>query len=271
MAEIQIDGKRVYYHDGGVAWQAGRPGLVFLHGAGCTHSFFQAQSRALAHHGYNVAVPDLPGHGGTEDVPFIASVEDYAAWVQRLIAALKMQPAHVVGHSLGAAIAVSLAGAHPEAVLSLALIGTGLEMKVNPGLLRDCLENHEHAVALITSFAHGRATHLGSGAIPGAWVLGMDRALIAPSAPAVLQRDFAVCNQWNGAAMAPQVRCPTLVLSGAGDRMTAPKSGKQLADAIPGAHYELLPVSGHMLPTEAPRLVLKALMEWLGGLQQKAA
>jgi pimeloyl-ACP methyl ester carboxylesterase len=271
MAEIQIDGKRAYYHDGGVPWQAGRPAVVFIHGAGCTHSFFQAQSRALAHHGYNVAVPDLPGHGGSADVPSIATVEDYAAWVLKLVNALKLSPAHIVGHSMGAAIGVSLAALHPQAVRSLALVGTGIEMKGNPKLIQECVENQPHAVAMITSFAHGRATHLGTGTIPGAWVLGMDRALIAPSAPQVLQRDFVVCDQWNGAALAPQLRCPTLVLSGAGDRMTPPRSGKQLADAIPGARYEVVPVTGHMLPTEAPRLVLKKLTEWLGGLGQQAA
>jgi pimeloyl-ACP methyl ester carboxylesterase len=144
-------------------------------------------------------------------------------------------------------------------------------MKANAALLRDCLVNQPHAVAMITSFAHGRATHLSSGTIPGAWLLGMDRALVAPTAPAVLQRDFAACNAWNGAAMAPQVQCPTLVISGAGDRMTSPRSGKQLADAIPGARYDLIPVTGHMLPTEAPRLLLKKLTEWLGGQASKAA
>jgi pimeloyl-ACP methyl ester carboxylesterase len=271
MAETVIGGRRVYYHNGGVAWQQGRPALMFIHGAGCTHSFFQAQSRALAHHGFNVLVPDLPGHGGSEDVPGIASIEDYAAWVKGLMEALTVPCAHIVGHSMGAAIGVTLAACHPRAVRSLALIGTGLEMKGNPSLIRDCLENQPRAVDMIASFAHGRATHLGTGAIPGAWILGMDRALIAPSAPPVLQRDFVACDRWNGAAMAPQVRCPTLVLSGAGDRMTPPRAGKQLADAIPGARYDVIPVTGHMLPTEAPRLVLKKLTEWLTGLEKQAA
>lgn len=271
MAETVIGGKRVYYHDGGVAWQPGWPALVFIHGAGCTHSFFQAQSRALAHHGYNVLVPDLPGHGGSEDMPDIATVEDYAAWVMSLLDALKLTPAHIVGHSMGAAIGVTLAARYPQAVRSLALIGTGLEMKGNPALIRDCLENQPRAVDMIAGFAHGRATHLGTGAIPGAWIVGMDRALIAPSAPSVLQRDFVVCDRWDGATVAPLVRCPTLVLSGAGDRMTPPRAGKQLAGVIPGARYEVLPAIGHMLPTEAPRAVLKKLTEWLSGLEKRAA
>jgi pimeloyl-ACP methyl ester carboxylesterase len=80
-----------------------------------------------------------------------------------------------------------------------------------------------------------------------------------------------VCDKWSGATLAPQVRCPVFVLSGAGDRMTPPRSGKQLADAIPGARYEVVPLVGHMLPTEAPRLVLKKITEWLGSLKSKAA
>lgn len=277
MANVTIDGKRAHYHDGGTAWRAGQPWLVLVHGAGCTHVTWQSQSRALAHAGHNVLVPDLPGHGDSEDVASIKTVEDYAAWLRRLVQALSQragfpaQPLVLVGHSLGACIAVSYAATWPAEIAGLALLGASLEMKVNPNLLKDCLDNQPQAVAFITSFGHGRATHLSAGTAPGAWVLGADRALMLASEPRVLQRDFAVCAAWRGQAHAPNVACPALVISGTFDRMTPAKAGRQLADAIPRARYELLPGAGHMLPTEAPRVLLRTLQHFLAELLKARA
>ena len=45
--------------------------------------------------------------------------------------------------------------------------------------------------------------------------------------------------------------------------MTPPRAGKALADAVPGARYELLPGVGHFIPTEAPRPLLKLLQGFL--------
>jgi pimeloyl-ACP methyl ester carboxylesterase len=267
MAEVKVDGKRVYYHTGGTEWRPGQPTVVFLHGAGFSHVTWHWQARSLAHKGYSVAAPDLPGHGGSEDLPGIASVEDYAGWCARFLDALGIPAAHFVGHSMGGAIAVTLASRNPERVRSLTLIGTGLELKANAAFLKDCLENHPRAVDFITSYGFGLPAHLGSSASPGAWLLTAGHHTLAGSGPAVMHRDFAACNRWDGAATAPKVRCPALVLSGALDRLTPAKTGRALADAIPGARYEALPAIGHMLPNEAPRAIIKKLVEFLAARQ----
>jgi len=272
MADVTLDGKRAHVHDGGMAWKAGQPWIALLHGAGGTHVVWQSQSRALAHAGYNVLVPDLPGHGASEDVPAIRTVEDYATWLRLLIHSVCPPAAQgaarlvLVGHSLGACIALSYAAAWPAEVGGLALVGANLEMKVNPALLKDCLENQPRAVDFITSFGHGRTTHLSAVTAPGAWVLGADRALLLASEPSVLQRDFSVCATWRGASLASKVTCATLVVSGALDRLTPAKGGQQLAGQVPGARYEVLPGVGHMLPSEAPRALLKLMMAFLAGL-----
>ncbi len=272
MADMILDGRRVHYHDGGVAWKAAQPWIALVHGAGGTHVAWQSQSRALAHAAYNVLVPDLPGHGASEDVADIRTVEDYAAWLRRLIHGAigpAIQPKArlvLVGHSLGACIALSYASEWPDEVAGLGLVGANLEMRVNPALLKDCLENQPRAVDFITSFGHGRRTHLSSATAPGAWVLGADRALMLASDPSVLHRDFAICANWQGAVQAPKVKCPTLVVAGALDRMTPAKGGRLLADKVRGARYEVLPGVGHMLPSEAPRALLKLLQSFLAGL-----
>jgi pimeloyl-ACP methyl ester carboxylesterase len=277
MADVNLDGRRAHVHDGGMPWKAAQPWIALVHGAGGTHVAWQSQSRALAHAGYNVLIPDLPGHGASEDVPAIHTVEDYATWLRRMIltvrrpAAQPAAPLVLVGHSLGACIALSYAAQWPAEVAGLALVGASLEMKVNPALLRDCLENQPRAVDFITSFGHGRTTHLSAVTAPGTWVLGADRALLLVSQPSILQRDFAVCAAWRGAAHASKVTCPALVVSGALDRLTPAKGGRQLADTVRGARYEVLPGVGHMLSSEAPRALLKLLLTFLAGLPEAHA
>ncbi len=142
-------------------------------------------------------------------------------------------------------------------------MGAGLQMKVSPQLLEDTKGNTPRAVDFITAFGHGKPAHLGNAPTPGNWMMGSATALIAACSGEVLHRDFAVCDAWDGAAVAGQVRCPTLVVSGTVDRMTPPRVGQALADAVPGARYEALPGTGHMIPTEAPRQLLKLLRAFI--------
>jgi pimeloyl-ACP methyl ester carboxylesterase len=53
--------------------------------------------------------------------------------------------------------------------------------------------------------------------------------------------------------------------------MTPAASGRQLADAIPGARYEVLPAVGHMLPAEAPRALLGILQRFLAEVRGSRA
>jgi pimeloyl-ACP methyl ester carboxylesterase len=263
MASLRVSGRDVYFHDGGVHWAPQRPAVVFIHGAGGDHSLWQQQSRALAHHGSNVAALDLPGHGRSADVPGLAAVADLVDWLAAFLDAAGLARAALVGHSLGACIGLELAARRPERVTALALLGAGLQMKVSAELLRDTAEDLPRAVNFITAYGHGRPAQLGLAPTPGNWMMGSSSALLAACSAEVLHRDFALCDAWDGTAAAAQVRCPTLVVAGAGDRMTPARAGKALAAAVPGARYELLPGAGHMLPVEAPRALLKLLSDFL--------
>jgi pimeloyl-ACP methyl ester carboxylesterase len=209
----------------------------------------------------------LPGHGGTADDPALTSIETLAGWCARWLDALETPAAAVVGHSMGACIALTLAARHPARVSALALLGAGAAMRVHPELLDDSLNHKARADGFVASFGHGRGAHFGGAAMPGIWMLGATRALLERCPPAVLHRDFAACHAWESAALAPRVRCPALVLAGEADRMAAPKSSQALAASIAGARYVLLPGTGHMLMAENPGGVTAALREFLDPLR----
>src|SRR5206468_1065056 len=103
---VTLDGRRVSYlwrdggHDG--------PTLLFIHGSGMSARYWSDQLRALADTARVLAV-DLPGHGESDDAP-TPSLARYADVTAGVIDAVGARPAIAVGHSLGGAVAVSLAG-----------------------------------------------------------------------------------------------------------------------------------------------------------------
>ncbi len=248
----------VGYGDGGSAWAPG-PMVVLVHGAGGDRASWPLQARALARSGLNVFAPDLPGHGATTQLEGDITIERYAEWLTHTLECIPPEvrtEVHLVGHSMGACIAVTVAAA--EAPASLSLLGAGAAMPVGEALLDDTLNHQARAAAFIAAFGHGTPHHFGGADIPGVWALGATRAQILRTRPEVLHADFAACNAWRSDALLPQIDCPTLVLIGAKDRMTPPRAGAALAEGL-RARSLTLPDVGHMMMLEAPDAVNDAL------------
>lgn len=279
MPEFEIAGRKVCCGAGGVAWRPGQPLALLLHGAGCDHTVWALQARWLAQHGWNVAAPDLPGHGWSDDVDGISTIGGYAAWTADLAAAATKQAGSqelaLVGHSMGACIAVDTASRLDPPASGIALFGAGETLRVNPGLLADTLKRPLDAHRFIAAFGHGPAAHFGGAESPGLWMLGATMALLDRCKPQVLHRDFAACNEWEGSESAPLVTCPALVVSGSKDRMTPPRAGRALADRIGAsvtngnsrgrADFVTITDAGHMVMAEAPGAVTRCLRKFLGG------
>ncbi|HND28933.1 MAG TPA: alpha/beta fold hydrolase, partial [Myxococcota bacterium] len=101
------------------------PTLLFLHGAGLSGQQWAPQVEALSSRFYCLA-PDLPQQGRSVDLgPFVLSdaVERVAALIQQRASGGR---AHVIGSSLGGAVALGLARAHPDRVDRLIVSGASL-------------------------------------------------------------------------------------------------------------------------------------------------
>jgi pyruvate dehydrogenase E2 component (dihydrolipoamide acetyltransferase) len=97
------------------------PPLVLLHGFGGDLNTWMFNQPALAGERRTFAI-DLPGHGGSDKHVGDGDVAAFSLGVLEILDALGIPLAHLVGHSLGGAIALHLALHHPRRVASLSLI-----------------------------------------------------------------------------------------------------------------------------------------------------
>jgi pimeloyl-ACP methyl ester carboxylesterase len=229
--------------------------VVLLHGAGGMHLSWPSEVRRMA--GYWVYALDLPGHGKSQEIGGQQTIAGYARQVLACLDAIKVGRAVFVGHSMGSAVALTLAIHHPERVLGIGLLGSGVRLRVNPELLSAASSpttTHKAIEAMVKwSFSPKTSPHLAA----------LIKQRMAATRQSVLHGDLAACNAFDVSQHITQVRQPALVMCGIDDQMTPLRYAQYLADAIPGARLQLVPDAGHMLMLEQPQAVAAALETWL--------
>ena len=132
----EVGGLRVRYADRGF----GDSVVLLLHGFGgdLDNWMFNLDSLAEKH---RVLALDLPGHGQSVKTNVDPSLSGMATFVSKFLDVLSVSSVHVVGHSMGGAIAMQLASDSPETVKSLGLIcSAGLGPDINSDYLRGFVE-----------------------------------------------------------------------------------------------------------------------------------
>lgn len=248
----------------GAASGRGGVGIVFLHGAGMDHSVYALQSRWFAGRGVATLAPDLPGHGRSEGAP-LADVAAMADWTAALIERAGLDRAVLVGHSMGALIALETAARHGDLVAGLGLLGAASKMPVHPDMIASAKAGTFDAVAMVSLWGLGPRATMGGAPQPGQWMLGACQRLLEGAPAGALAADLVACDAWrDGEATARRVTCPTVVVAGERDMMAPLKGAQALAKAIAGARLVVLKGAGHMMSLERPDETLDALRDLHG-------
>jgi len=260
---LDVKGIQAYAYTGGKPFDTKLPTVMFVHGAQHDHSVWILQSRYLAHHGYGVLAVDLPGHGRSAG-PALASIGELAAWVAAAQVAAGVKNATIVGHSMGALIALECAARYPDSVTRIALLGMAYPMKVSAELLHATRDYEPLAQDMVNIWSHSAYAHYPNNPGPGFWILGGNRRLMQRQKPGVMHLDFAACNAYGGGAeAAPKIKCPTLFLLAQRDVMTPARAARDFANSITGAQTVVIKGSGHNMMAEKPDEVLDELHAFL--------
>ncbi|MDN5821483.1 MAG: alpha/beta hydrolase [Brachybacterium sp.] len=115
----------------GTLWRAGAPGtpVVAIHGITANHRSFSGLAMRLD---APVLGMDLRGRGASRHLPGPYAMTQHAADVAAMMRGAGIERAVIVGHSMGAFVAVRLAAAHPELAERLVLVDGGLPLKPTP-------------------------------------------------------------------------------------------------------------------------------------------
>ena len=252
MWEQHLKEKQIGLETGRGPFIPGRPSLLMVHGAGGRGDGWLPQLSGLAGD-VNAAAIDLPGHGNSPGKSY-ELIQDYADWLADFLEAGPLRPV-LMGHSMGGAIAQTLALNRPELIKGLILAGTGARLRVAPAILDGIKSDFSATVASIIKYGYS------PGADPFLIKEGTRRML--RNRPEVLWGDFSACDKFDVRDRLGEIRLPTLILVGEYDQLTPLKFSQFLAENIPGSEIELIPQAGHMVFLEQHRAFNQAVLRFM--------
>lgn len=233
--------------------------IIFIHGSGDSARVWRPQLEQLGSHHMVYAI-DLPGHGERPDtLPAEVTIWNFAQSAREIIQNEltidhPIKPV-IAGHSLGGAIALSLALEHPTELSGLILIGTGARLRVLPEVLASTSATPQEARRRLIKA--GVTREHAETISPMIW-----SEQVEPG-PIIIHRDLAACNIFDCMARLPEIRLPTLIICGTEDRATPAKYSQYLHEHIEGSILQLIPHAAHYVFREQPETVNRAIHEWM--------
>lgn len=206
---------------------------------------------------------DLSGHGESTDDDF--SLGAWVADVADVVEQLELQAVHVVGGSMGGAIAIGVAVALPDRVRSIVGIGSSV-LPVPASVASPPAPADAAAVEMLFE---GLAREAVAPGRPDD-VVETVRHLTNRHGADVVTRILRAAYSADASAWLPQVRCPSLWMTGEHDVTCSPEEGARIATELRGVHVALAGV-GHLPMIEDPALVLSHLEPHLQAAQRAAS
>lgn len=278
MPEVSVNATTLWYDRQGT----GAP-LLLLPGLGLDHHYYRFAVPLLAPHVEVISVdPRGVGQSAKDDPDAVRySPELWADDFAALVRALGLGPLHLLGSSLGGAMAMSMALRHPDTVKSLVVVGGFADMD------RAMAMNFDLRKRLIAKLGMGPevADFMGLSTMTrefmatdhGLQAMRDNQATILRHAPALYTEFLDATLGWGRQLagqedMAPPLEglgaltLPTLVIAGDNDYFIPPHFSRRIADRIAGALYREVAGGGHIPFIEKPEETAHLVLDFLAGL-----
>lgn len=260
MPRIAIGDCSLYYEREGIGFP-----VMFVTGLGGFASFWQDQTAAFAKK-FDVVTHDHRGIGQSDQSPFIYTVDRMAQDVLGLMDALRIDRAHIVGHSTGGAIAQILAVEHPSRVASIVLSASWTKPDA---YFRRLWNLRKEVLQRLGPSAYVQSATLFL--YPSWWIARNNERLRhaeAQSLASFAQIDTVASRidailAFDCTEVLSRIKTPTLVVGAEDDIVTPSYFSEELARLIPAAEIKIFPRGGHALPQVRAREFNNAVLPFL--------
>ncbi len=244
--------------------------VILLHGVGLNHKTWQFQVAALSRT-YTVVTYDHLGHGRSPNIGPDTRLDQFVEQLVRVMDALGIEAAHVVGFSFGGLVAQKFALMYPQRLKRLVLMSTVYR------------RNEAERAGVIARLEAARADGPQS-IIPLAierWfsppfiagqpeIIGeIERGLRRNDATSFLAAYSLFATEDQLAGQLSAVTCPTLAITGELDTGSTPAMVQRMVADVPDAVGHVVPGGRHMMPVELADEVNAVLLKFLTGRMGK--
>ncbi|GGO00095.1 alpha/beta fold hydrolase [Nocardia rhizosphaerihabitans] len=260
-----------------------KPPVLLLHGIGRSLEDWAEQFVRLSG-SYRLIALDLPGSGFSERLPEATSLPVLASAVlETLDAVSETRAVHVVGNSLGGAVAMQIAAARPDRVASLVLVDSAgfgsevilpLRLMTLPGL-GGLLTKHPTAASarMLERMSLADPSLITAARVEHALAIARqpDTAAVMVETARSLATIRGVKEKWRSELLnnVAALRLPTLVVWGDHDRVLPSSHLRTARKAFPHAEVRLFPDVNHMPQIEIPDQFAERVSHFLDGVADR--
>ena len=250
-----------------------QPAVVFLHGVGGGRHGWAAQQAHVAQLGWRSLAWDMPGYGDSPMIdPYDFAHLARALW--QMLDAAHIQQAVLVGHSMGAMVALQAWTQAPERIRAMVLAASSPAFGHSGGdfqqqFLAQRLAPLESGKTMADIADRLIPSMVAPGSIDPAMkpALALAREGMAAIAPDTYRAALRALVQFEQRAALPTIAVPVLCLAAEHDRTAPPAVMALMAQKIPGARYACLAGAGHLLQYEQAEAFNAELEKFLKDVQ----
>lgn len=222
---------------------------------------------------FTVVLFDNRGTGASEKPTIGYEISNMARDVGALLDHLEIARAHVLGYSMGGAIAQEFVRQFPDRVLRLVLCATMCGgpratyasasvvrvMRELDGLKSEEIARRIWSVTYSLGYLENHRELAEN---------QMRREIAAPTPLHAADLQYQAFAEFDCSKALPNIQVPTLVLTGDLDRLVSPQNSKFIAGLVPGATLIVIPECGHRLMWEATDECVRFVTEFLTGVHE---
>jgi pimeloyl-ACP methyl ester carboxylesterase len=215
--------------------------VLLLHGVGLRAEAWAAQIDVLSRE-YSVTAPDIPGHGESERFDELTHLADFTDRVAQAIS----EPTLVVGHSMGAMIAMDLAIRYPAKIRAVAALNAIFQRDAGAST---AVQIRSAALARIEEFDPEPTLQRWFGDSNAAEMQACRSWLTSVKLDSY-RAAYSVFANENGPSESDlaNVRCTVSFMTGAAEPNSTPEMSQKMANLTPNGRALIVEAAAHMMP-----------------------